>query len=82
MEIFKYGMDDLLDEVKFAANCLRYQGRRTGEIGSSDVSCSVRAILRRYYDNPDNATDSEFQTVRNGILNSLYHTGDDDGSDY
>ncbi len=73
MEIFKYGLDDLLDEVKFAANCLRAQGRRTGEIGSSDVSCSVRAILRRYYDNPSDAPDSEFQTVRNGILNSLWY---------
>lgn len=76
MEIFKYGMDDLLDEVKFAANCLRHQGVRTGEIGSSDISCSVRAILRRYYDNPDSATDAEFQAVRNGILNSLYFKED------
>jgi hypothetical protein len=76
MEIFKYGLDDLLDEVKFAANCLRAQGRRTGEIGSSDVSCSVRAILRRYHDHPDNASESEFQAVRNGILNHLWYEGE------
>lgn len=67
MEVLRDGLDALLDEIRAEAGALS----RFEEIGSSDISCSVNNVLRRWYDNPRDATDTEFRMVRTGILNSL-----------
>lgn len=67
MRIFENGLDALLDEIKHEASMLL----AGYEIGSSDISCAVNNVLRNYYPNPSDASDSEFNTVRTGILNSI-----------
>lgn len=67
MEILRDGLDALLEEISAEADGLR----DFEEIGSSDMSCAVLNVLRRFYDNPRDATDTEFRMVRNGISNAL-----------
>jgi hypothetical protein len=68
MKIFENGLDHLLavieDEVFFMFTDAE-------EIGSSDISCCVRNVLRSFYDNIDEATNPECVAIRNGINNAL-----------
>ena len=68
MKIFEKGLDHLIavveDEVSFMFSDAE-------EIGSSDISCCVRSVLRNFYDNIDEASNPECVAVRNCISNTL-----------
>jgi hypothetical protein len=68
MKIFEKGLDHLLavveDEVSFMFSDAE-------EIGSSDISCCVRSILRNFYTNIEEATNPECVAIRNAVHNTL-----------
>jgi hypothetical protein len=68
MKIFENGLDALLANIEDHVESFFSDAE---EIGSSDISCCVRAILRSYYPNPDDATNPEWVAVRNGVHNHL-----------
>ena len=68
MKIFENGLDNLLATVE---NTTRFFFEGAEEIGSSDISCCVRAILREYYDDIGEASNPECVAVRNAVHNTL-----------
>lgn len=68
MKIFEKGLDHLLATVE---NTTRFFFEGAEEIGSSDISCCVRAILREYYHDIEEATNPECVAVRNAVQNTL-----------
>jgi hypothetical protein len=68
MKIFEKGLDHLLAIVYEEATFMFSDAE---EIGSSDISCCVRNVLRNFYDNVDEATNPEWVGVRNAVNNTL-----------
>lgn len=68
MKIFEQGLDHLLSTIE---NTTRFFFEGAEEIGSSDISCCVRAVLREFYDDLDEVTNPEWVAVRNGVQNNL-----------
>ena len=64
MRIFEDGLDDLMANIEEQTY---WKFDDAEEIGSSDISCCVRDILRGYYKDPDEATEQEFALVRNYV---------------
>jgi hypothetical protein len=68
MKIFEHGLDYLTDTIK---DNVHHQFDGAEEIGSSDISCCVRNVLKEFYENPDDAGHLEVNLVRNGVMNTL-----------
>jgi hypothetical protein len=68
MKIFEQGLDHLLSTIE---NTTRFFFEGAEEIGSSDISCCVRAVLREFYNDIEDATNPEWVAVRNGVNNCL-----------
>ena len=69
MTIFaKHDIDHILtvvkDEVEWAFD-------DADEIGSSDVSCCVREVIRQLGENPDTVSKQDFQMIRNAVYNNM-----------
>jgi len=68
MKIFEKGLDHLLAVIDDEVYSMFSDAE---EIGSSDISCCVRNVLRNFYINIDEATNPECVAVRNAVQNSL-----------
>lgn len=68
MKIFINGLDGLInlvnDEVSWMFGDVE-------EIGSSDINACANNVLSAYYEHASEASDSEFQLVRNAVRNSI-----------
>lgn len=81
--MLKFDEDNLLFDI--IEEWVYWKFHDAEEICSSDISCCVRDILREYYENPEDATEQEFQLVRNYVhtcINELADHYDDIGNDY